>query len=373
MNNILILSCSTGQGHNSCAQAVQEYFLEQGIACEIQDVLAFISERTSRFISNGHSWMYRHMPGLFRWGYAYSEKHPSIFKETSVVYKMLTAGSERMFNYIAASTFDAIICTHVFSAMILTHMLKSHPLNVPTAFIATDYTCSPSTEASDLQFYFIPDAALADEYAKCGIPRERMFASGIPVRSSFEKHTAKDDAKRLLGIHAEHKHLLIACGSMGCGPIFKTLRSIACFMGPDIEVSVICGTNRCLFNRLKRRFAQKRNIHIVGYTNQMSLYLDSADLYLTKPGGISVTEAAAKKCPMAFVNAVAGCESYNMQFFMNMGAAITAKSPRRLAVESLRALHSDAVISHMKNALLEYSQPNGVQSIFRILNGGILV
>lgn len=185
MNKVLILSCNTGQGHNSCAAAITEYFGEQNISCEIQDALAFVSDQFSHFISWGHSWVYRHIPWLFSWGYHFSEEHPALFKEASPIYKILNSGSEDMYRYIADGGYDTVICTHVFSAMMLTHMLGVHPMKLQTAFVATDYTCSPSTEESNLQFYFIPDKSLEDEYAKCGIPRERMIPSGIPVRHDF--------------------------------------------------------------------------------------------------------------------------------------------------------------------------------------------
>ena len=69
MEKVLLLSGSTGQGHNSCAQAVKEYFEGKDIQCEVLDSLNFISEGFGRFMSWGHSFMYRHIPGLFRWGY----------------------------------------------------------------------------------------------------------------------------------------------------------------------------------------------------------------------------------------------------------------------------------------------------------------
>lgn len=341
--------------------------------CETQDALAFISEKVSRFISNGHSWVYRHMPGLFRWGYRYSENHPAIFRENSPVYKLLTAGAARTYAYIAEKQFDTVISTHVFSALILTHMLKFHPLNIQTAFIGTDYTCSPSMGASSLQHYFIPDESLEDEYAKCGIPKTHIIASGIPVRHEFCICMDKSDAKRLLGINTRHKHLLVMCGSMGCGPIPRMIRRIAKQMSSDIEVSVICGTNQKLEQKLERQCRGNDRIHIIGYTREMSLYLDSADLYLTKPGGISVTEAAFKICPMVFVDAVAGCESYNMRFFMNMGAAVTAASPKKLVDECIRILHSRGRLEHMEQALLEYNPPNSSAYIFQVLNGGVRV
>ena len=66
-------------------------------------------------------------------------------------------------------------------------------------------------------------------------------------------------------------------------------------------------------------------MRVIGYTKFIPLYMDSADLFLTKPGGISVTEASAKALPMAFINAVAGCEQYNMDIFIRHGFAFTKK------------------------------------------------
>lgn len=52
--------------------------------------------------------------------------------------------------------------------------------------------------------------------------------------------------------------------------------------------------------------------------------MDSADILITKPGGISTTEACAKKLPMLFIDSVKGCESYNLEYFVSRGAAIDA-------------------------------------------------
>ena len=72
---ILILSCNTGQGHNSCAQAIKEHFCEKDIECEICDVFQIVSVGISHFLAWGHSFMYRYIPRLFRYGYNYSKKH----------------------------------------------------------------------------------------------------------------------------------------------------------------------------------------------------------------------------------------------------------------------------------------------------------
>lgn len=64
----LILSCNTGAGHNSCAQAVQEAYHSRGEICNITDSLQFISEKASTFISNWHTRIYRHAPRLLMLG-----------------------------------------------------------------------------------------------------------------------------------------------------------------------------------------------------------------------------------------------------------------------------------------------------------------
>ena len=44
MKKALILSCSTGQGHNSCARAVKEYFDRKQVDCTVVDAFRFVSE-----------------------------------------------------------------------------------------------------------------------------------------------------------------------------------------------------------------------------------------------------------------------------------------------------------------------------------------
>lgn len=371
MKNVLILSCSTGQGHNSCAIAVKEYFDKRDVNCEIEDAFRFISADFYRFMSWGHSFMYRYLPGLFRWGYGYSKKHPGVFQTGSGIYKILTSGAEDMCRYIMEKKFDTVICTHVLSAIVLTHMQKKYPLLLKTAMIVTDYTCYPGMEAIEVQKYFIPDESLTEEFVLNGISREKIAATGIPVCQNFLKRIEKADAKRLLNIYARNKHLLIMCGSMGCGPIDKMVRLMVADLPEDIEVSVICGTNQRLQKRLERKYKGLEKVHIVGYTEQMALYMDSADLCLMKPGGLSVTEAAVKKLPMAFINSVAGCEQYNVDYFVKMGAAIASNSPEELVDQCICILKSKEKLQQMRMAFQSYRQPDGARLVFEFMENMI--
>ena len=98
---VLILSCNTGEGHNSCAAALEEECRHENIPCDTEDALRFISPEVSRFISNWHVRIYRHAPGLFRVGYRAAEEHPEQFHESSTLYRYLTQGAETLGGFIA--------------------------------------------------------------------------------------------------------------------------------------------------------------------------------------------------------------------------------------------------------------------------------
>ena len=49
---VLILSCNTGEGHNSSAKAIKAELDRQGIQCDVRDTLALVSEATSRNVSD---------------------------------------------------------------------------------------------------------------------------------------------------------------------------------------------------------------------------------------------------------------------------------------------------------------------------------
>ncbi len=359
-----------GQGHNSCAQAIKEYFEEQNIACEVVNAMEFISPAAARFVTWGHSFMYRHIPGLFKWGYGFFERHRGALGKGAFFYRLLTCGARRLREYLLAGGFDTAICPHVFSALALTRLLEEGPMDLRTAFVDTDYTFSPGTETSALERYYVPCTELSGDFeGRIPTPHETVV-SGIPVKREFLTRRDRGEAKAELGIDPKRRHLLMMSGSMGCGPMVKILKCMRGELPDGVDVTVICGTNKRLFRKLTRAYGRDSRVRVVGYTDKVSLYMDAADLYLTKPGGISVTEAAAKNLPMVFVNPVSGCEKYNMDFYTGMGAAVTDTSVRRLARKCIELLSSDGELRKMRAALEKYRQPDGAKRIYEDLTGG---
>lgn len=335
----LILSCNTGAGHNSCAQAVQEAYHSRGEICNIIDSLQFISEKASTFISNWHTRIYRHAPRLFDAGYQRAESHEDIFCEGTPIYKLLSSGAERMYQYIRSAGYDNIICTHVFPALALTEMRRQHPcLQLVTSHISTDYTCAPCTADSALDWYFIPSTSLLGEFEQCGLQPQKLIASGIPVRQQFYQRVSQEAGKANAGISPAHQHILMMCGSMGCGPMEEIISYLCPYLTTEQELSVVCGTNDDLRKKLQKRTEKYSQVHVLGTVNNVPQLMQASDLFLTKPGGLSTSEAMAAELPMVLIDAVAGCETHNLNFFLRNGMAVTANTPKAIADTTIKTL-----------------------------------
>ena len=366
----LILSCNTGEGHNSCAKAIQECFESHGAVCDIRDTLGFISKGVSRFIAGGHVFVYRHTPGLFRRGYRFSEKHEELFREGSFTYRLMASGADRLHEFISKNGYDTVLCPHVFAGLMVTEMQKRYPSQLRTCFVNTDYTCTPGTIESRLDLYFMPDRSIMQGYERV-FDMSRLVESGIPVRQCFYSGRDKAGAKKALGIPEDAKHLLVMCGSMGCGPMKRLCAYLADQLGDGHYMTVVCGTNHPLENWLHLRYGGRENIRILGFTEEISLLMDSADLYLTKPGGISTSEAAVKALPMVLVDAVSGCEGHNRDYFVRSGLAATAEAPRKLARLCAELLDDEKQLAAMRAAGLRKPRCHSAQLIYDYMSGAI--
>lgn len=338
----LILTCNTGQGHNSVAKAINQTIISHGDDALTVDALSFISERTSSFISNWFVKLYRYMPKVFDLGYNLAESYPELFEEGSLIRKFLVSGSDKLYERIAEEGYDCIICPHAFTGLMATHLRATHPeLKATTSFVATDYTLVPVTQEIKVDAYFIPDPSLVPSYEKVGIDAGKVYPiTGIPVRREFYSKTDKEEAKRLLGIPNGYKHLIMMFGSMGCGPMPKFTSEISKTLPQDTIFTIICGTNDSLKKKLDAAYKNSPQIRIEGFVKDISLIMDSADLYVTKPGGLSTSEARIKKLPMVLFNAVSGCEQTNLEFMIEKGAAIEAKNESQVG-ELCRSLLCD--------------------------------
>lgn len=353
---VLLLSANTGGGHNSAAAAIQCELESRGVACIQRDALAFISEIHSDIVSNGHSYIYRHMPQLFGVGYRYEEKHPPRF-----IYDQIALGAKRFSEFLAENPVDAIISTHIFGSMLVTEARSRYRVTTPHYVVITDYAVYPGSDMVDVERFFIPAQGLMEAYTDSGIREERVLASGIPIGSAFLNQSDKLSARQKLHLPLNGKIVLLFSGSIGCGRLDRIAPELEKQLPGDATLVIICGHNAKLAAKLKESCSA--NTVVVGFTTRIADYMAAADLCISKPGGLSVTEMMVSKLPMVLMLSVPGCETRNLDFFVSHHAAVgTDDWDEAIQLTGLLLRNPDRM-ALMKEHLQSIGYPGGVSVI----------
>ncbi len=358
---VLLLSCNTGEGHNATARAIMEVLEAKGTTCALRDVLACMSPRFSKFICNWHVRLYKYAPAIFDAGYRAFERNDPDPEDTSFVYELLRLSAGKLLEILAEGNYDAVVCTHVFSGMVMTEVRRAFRLRIPCFFVATDYTCYPMTEGCEMDGYVIPDAALIPEYEAAGIQKEKLLPYGIPVRQSFYQPGDREEARNQLQLEQEGLVLLLMCGSMGAGPIKKVARKLAERLPEGATVVAVCGNNERLYDSISE--LRDPRIRVLGFTRQIHTYMDACDIIVTKPGGLSTTEAAVKHLPMVLFNTVGGCESRNFDFFLSRGYALGSEDTEETVNLAVSLALQPELRRQLRETLEKHFPDNGAMQL----------
>ena len=184
------------------------------------------------------------------------------------------------------------------------------------------------------------------------------------MRQQFYQRVSQEAGKANAGISPAHQHILMMCGSMGCGPMEEIISYLCPYLTTEQELSVVCGTNDDLRKKLQKRTEEYSQVHVLGTVNNVPQLMQASDLFLTKPGGLSTSEAMAAELPMVLIDAVAGCETHNLNFFLRNGMAVTANTPKAIADTTIKTLNAPVLLSKMRAAMRSQTECTAADKIY---------
>lgn len=317
----LILSCGTGGGHNAAARAIQEALEAQGHRAVLMNPYDLRGQKTVELVDDMYISVAQKSPRTFGFVYRLGDLYRHL-PWRSPVYYFQRKTAKALETFLAQRHFDVVFCTHVYPGEALT-ILKNRGIALPKViFVATDYACIPFTEETDCDAYIIPHPDLLEEFQSYGIPAGKLRPLGIPVSAAFCQDLTRRQARQALGLDPDATYLLLSGGSMGAGVLKKAVKKLYAQWRDRARLIVICGTNDKLYKLLEKRYGSDPGVTLLHSTDQMPLYLRSCDLYLTKPGGLSSTEAAVSGVALAHLAPIPGCETRNAKFFARLGLTV---------------------------------------------------
>lgn len=335
---VLILSCNTGEGHNSAAKAIQANLTEKRVPCELKDVLTFKSEKASERISRLYNTAIKKVPTLFGIAFTLGKVYDDL-RLPSPIYKANAGYADKLYRYIIENGFNRIVCTHLFAMMAVTAVRRKYRLSAACYGVMTDYVIHPFMRDSDLDGYFVPNKTVKKQFIKKGFSEDKLFVTGIPVHRKFNQAISKREAREYLGLPQDEKVVLIMTGGAGCGKIIRLCKKLDKAFG-EVRFIVLTGRNDKLKENIDGLFENNEKIQTAAFTPNVHLYLRAADCVLSKSGGLSSTEIAVANVPLIHLKAIPGLETANLKYFYKRGLSLRANTVMQ-AVKCVKAIFAE--------------------------------
>ncbi|MEG2377728.1 MAG: glycosyltransferase, partial [Clostridia bacterium] len=319
---VLILSITAGQGHHAAGKSVSDALVAQGATVQTIDVYKEINRLLYDGVNRGYLFSTKYAPAAYRHFYTLFENRDKSGKYSITTLVNMLLGN-KFEHFIEDFAPNAIVCTHIFSAQVINELKRqSRYLDVPTLGIVTDYTLHPFwQDVPYIEYIDLASELLYNKAIRRGIERERLCAFGIPVQEKFSEKIPKAEARERLGLPTDARVALLMAGSMGYGNMAAIADEI-CSLDMNIQILAVCGRNTRQQKKLLE-LMPRDNLHIFGFIDNVDVMMDAADCIITKPGGLTVTEAMAKKLPMILINPIPGQEERNVDFLLNNGIALS--------------------------------------------------
>ncbi len=363
---ILLLSVTAGYGHHATANALADLFEQRGAQTKIVDVYEYVSKVVRTAISQGYLFSSKYTPELYRLFYNTTTRNREKISKINIVKVVNTLGAFKLEHFVDNFEPDAIVCTHVLAAHMVSEMKKRHMTEAPCVGVVTDYCIHPYWEdVTELDALVTASELITHAAVKRGIPEERILPIGIPVHPKFNKYMSREDACAQLELDPARPTVLLMGGSMGYGNSRALVRQIV-QIGMDFQILAVCGNNRRAYQRLKAfqtEYDGPCTLRVMGFVDNVEVLMSASDCIITKPGGLTVSEAIAKGLPMILVNPIPGQEERNVEFLVNNGMASLVTRTFPLDDALYHMFHNPVRLRAVHEAVLALGHPDASEKL----------
>ena len=354
MKKVMILTASTGEGHNAAAKSLQDKYEEKGYITYKVDFLKESSSVMNTLVADGYRVIAQNFPNVY--GIIYETADRKNFNK-------LTRGGyytieRRIINRLEEIKPDIVIATHPFAVGLIDHLKRKNKADFRFVQVVTDFKAHYSYISNNVDAYITGSEYTKKTLVERNVPEEKIYPYGIPVNKEFQEHT---DPRYIRPGLQERFHVLVMGGSMGSKDIYKVVERLV-VDSESYYLDVVCGRNKMLFDTLTKKYNQaicSGKITIRGFTRKIPEMMDEADVIVTKPGGLTTTEALSKKIPMIIPFAIPGQEQENTDFLVEEGVAIRVDEietlPDRLEYLRKNPRLYNRMVSNMKRISDKYS------------------
>jgi processive 1,2-diacylglycerol beta-glucosyltransferase len=363
--NVIIFTVSIGGGHLKAAQSIKEEF-ELKHPCSkvlIVDTLKYINPAINKLVVGGYLSIVRKTPKIYGKIYEMCESNEDIYDFSNIVNKLLSRSIKSL---ICKYSPSVIICTHPFPLQMVSNLKRKSKITIPLMAILTDFVPHPILMHTSIDAYVVAHEYMKYSMLSRKIPEQKIYPYGIPISKNFLQPKNKRIILEKHGLEDKLTFLIMG-GSLGFGQIRYTFKSLL-ECSKDFQIIAITGNNSKLKRQLEKScLCGKKKVIVIEYTNDVSDFMAISDFLITKPGGMTISEALSIGLPMFLISPIPGHEEGNANFLLNIGAAARIFPNDNVDNVICQILDNPLRLAHMKEMATHLAKPNAGNNVVCLL------
>lgn len=368
---ILIISSDTGGGHRSAAQAIagglNKFWKGESAAVRIIKAVEdshHITDKLVRF----YNWVLRNKQHWMKYVYwAVNKLRP---ETREFFYKRCGGYIHSVFEKWCP---HIVVSVHPLTQHAFARVLKELNLTkqIPLVTVVTDpcYGFWKGWACDEVSLYLVANDDARRQLIDYGIAPDKIKISGMPVDPKFceADERSAQDARRAYGLDPDKFTVFVNAGWIGGGNIPQIFRELV--RGElDVQAIFLAGKNEEL--RLEaEELARKAKfpVKVIGYSDEIEKLMQSANVMVSKLGGLTTFEALACRLPIIADATTPPMpqEAGTVRMIENRGAGVLLKRSKDI-VPTIRGLLSDRpAYDRMRAATAGLTMPNSTEQIIR--------
>ena len=273
---------------------------------------------------------------------------------------------------LTTERWDLVINTHFLPPEIIAWLRRTGRVSFPQATVTTDFDVHRMWAHDPCEHYFTATDEGRANLAGHGIPLNRITATGIPIDPVFGLHKPAADCRRRHGIVGGRPVILQLSGGQGFGPA-ETVHQAILNVSAPLEIISVAGRNEALRAKLEAIPCPARHRRIVlGFTDKMDELMAAADLIVSKPGGLSSSEALARGAALMVIQPIPGQEERNSDYLLENGAAVKVNNFASLSHKLTRLVTDPDRLAAMRRASGRLGRADAAFDVARSALGSLI-
>lgn len=363
---ILLIYASSGAGHKKACQAIFQALKEHPLALRLELNIIDALDYSPKFFKYSYPCTYEfavtYLPSL--WGFFY------YFFNNKIVYSFIKhlrrllnhLNSKPLVKFILQANPDIVVFTHFFASEVVANLKKEERFKGKLVTVVTDFPLHSFWVSKYSDQYLVASPETKEQLMGWGIEENIIKIVGIPISPKFSQELNRQEILHKLNLKENLFTILVGSGGFGAGPVEKIVKSLDKLNQP-LQVLVVCGTSHKLYKKMQNFKPQQIFLRSYGFVENMPELMDVSQVMITKSGGLTCSEALAKKLPLIIISPIPGQERGNCRILVKYGAATEAKTVKSVGIRIQEFIKSPNLLNIFRENAARLAKPNSAREI----------